>query len=76
MCGQRCYLLAKVAVSSVFDPHVPVDTKIQIIAALKMATEEDNMNSYVLNPKESTGVLNKGPESFICVKCDFLNGST
>ncbi|CAI6371337.1 unnamed protein product [Macrosiphum euphorbiae] len=31
-----------------------------MIAALNMDTEEDNINRYFLNPKESVGILNKG----------------
>jgi len=38
-----------------------------MIAAFNMDTEEDNINRYVLNPKESIGILNKGLEDFICV---------
>lgn len=38
----------------------------EMIAALKMDIKKDTINQYVLIPKESTGILNKVLEDFIC----------
>jgi hypothetical protein len=38
-----------------------------MVATLYMDTEQDNISRYVLNPKESIGIVNKGLEDFICV---------
>jgi len=64
MCGHLWYLSPEAAALSFFDQHVPVDTKRKIIATLNMDTEEDNINRYVLNPKKSIGILNKGLKDF------------
>lgn len=56
MCGHLWYLTPEAAALSFFDPHL-VDTKRKMIAAFKMDTEKDNINRYVLNPKESIGIL-------------------
>jgi len=49
-CGHLWYLSTEAAALSFFDIQILVNTKIKMIAALKMDTEEDNINRYVLNP--------------------------
>lgn len=56
----RC-LSPKAAALSFFDPQVPVDTKKKKMkVALNRDTEKDITNRYVLNPKASISILNKG----------------
>lgn len=67
MCRYLWYLSPKAAALSFFDPHVLVDKKRKVTAALKTDAEEDNINQYVLNTKKSIGLINKGLKVFICV---------
>jgi len=68
MCGHLWYLSPEAAALLFFDPDVPVDTIRKMILALKIDIEEDNINRYVLNPKDSIGILYNDLEDLFCAR--------